>query len=110
MVCNIIGIEIQMFKNFEEFMGEIQCASSKNVESKSSVWVFFSKPESGVQALMPSIDQAGHALGSGQSVEGKIRLEKMRKGSMRLPQKFLSYVWFFGRHTCKGEFLTIDKK
>lgn len=41
---------------------------------------------------MPSVDQAGHALGSGQSVEGTIRLEKIKEESTKLPPKLLSYV------------------
>lgn len=82
----------EWLKNFEEFTEEIQYASPENLESKSSVCWFFSRPGSGVQALMPSVDQAGHALGSGQSVEGTIRLEKIKEESTKLPPKLLSYV------------------
>lgn len=59
---------------------------------------------------MPSVTQAGPALGSGQPEVEETRLEKISRGSKRFSESSYLMVMFSERNTCQVEFSTIDKK
>lgn len=94
----------------------------ENLEEKSNVlpltsrraWSpfcrFFPRPGSGMQALMPSVTQAGPALGSGQPEVEETRLEKISRGSKRFSKSSYLMVMFSETNTCQGEFSTTDKR